>query len=463
MWGSVAAGLGARFAFLLRDDGILWPDEIYQSLEPAHRLVFGYGFIAWEFLEGARSWALPGLVAGLLELARLLGLDRPDQYLLLVRAAFAVASAFVPTGVYRLAKGLGAAPLDAAVCAAASGLMGLAVYFAPRATGESLAALPLVWGLALALPRDAARRAVLAGVALVGVAVFLRLQVALFGVALLGVYAVRKDRAALAGAAGVLGAMALLYGLLDLATWGRLFHSALVYVRFNVERSAEYGREPWWFYARALLQAEGRLVLPCAVLGALAFRRAGALWAGWLLFLVAHSLMPHKELRFVYPLLPLLAALAAVGLTRVHERFPRWHTSTAVAVLAFTAMSLALLQGLTFGRLGIRDPGPPSLSALDFGGRENRLLLAAHRLPDLCGLRITSLEHWRTGGFSYLHRRVPVYGGAQRSGDEGSYNYVIARAETAPGEVVAREGDVVLARMPRQGCTPDPAYDWHLE
>ena len=32
----------------------------YQSLEPAHRLVFGYGMLAWEFIEGARNWALPG-------------------------------------------------------------------------------------------------------------------------------------------------------------------------------------------------------------------------------------------------------------------------------------------------------------------------------------------------------------------------------------------------------------------
>ena len=42
---------------MLTDDGIYWPDEIHQSLEPAHRLVFGYGLIAWEFSDGARNWA----------------------------------------------------------------------------------------------------------------------------------------------------------------------------------------------------------------------------------------------------------------------------------------------------------------------------------------------------------------------------------------------------------------------
>src|SRR5262250_3404042 len=67
----LAASLCAGFAFRawlsFHDDGIYWPDEIYQSLEPAHRLVFGYGLIPWEFVQGARSWALPGLVAGLLK------------------------------------------------------------------------------------------------------------------------------------------------------------------------------------------------------------------------------------------------------------------------------------------------------------------------------------------------------------------------------------------------------------
>src|SRR5262245_14076681 len=62
-------GIGAVFRAWLsfHDDGIYWPDEIYQGLEPAHRLVFGSGLVAWEFIEGARTWALPGLVALLMK------------------------------------------------------------------------------------------------------------------------------------------------------------------------------------------------------------------------------------------------------------------------------------------------------------------------------------------------------------------------------------------------------------
>jgi len=63
LFASLAAGAALRLWLAFSDDGVHWPDEIYQTLEPAHRAAFGYGLLAWEFLEGARSWALPGLIA----------------------------------------------------------------------------------------------------------------------------------------------------------------------------------------------------------------------------------------------------------------------------------------------------------------------------------------------------------------------------------------------------------------
>lgn len=49
------------------------PDEFYQSLEPAHHLVFGYGFVSWEYRNAIRSishsllFALPYKVLKILE------------------------------------------------------------------------------------------------------------------------------------------------------------------------------------------------------------------------------------------------------------------------------------------------------------------------------------------------------------------------------------------------------------
>ncbi|KAM9924793.1 hypothetical protein OXX80_011109, partial [Metschnikowia pulcherrima] len=39
------------------------PDEYFQALEPAHRLVFGYGYLTWEWHEALRSSLHPLLYA----------------------------------------------------------------------------------------------------------------------------------------------------------------------------------------------------------------------------------------------------------------------------------------------------------------------------------------------------------------------------------------------------------------
>ena len=44
------------------------PDEALQYIEQAHRLVFGYGVVPWEFRYDIRSWLIPLLVAGPMQL-----------------------------------------------------------------------------------------------------------------------------------------------------------------------------------------------------------------------------------------------------------------------------------------------------------------------------------------------------------------------------------------------------------
>src|SRR5271165_6322878 len=71
---------------------MVWGDEIFQATEQAHRLVYGTGLVPWEFQLGARSWLLPGVIAALMELARLFG-DGPDYYLPVIAVAFAALGA----------------------------------------------------------------------------------------------------------------------------------------------------------------------------------------------------------------------------------------------------------------------------------------------------------------------------------------------------------------------------------
>ena len=274
----LAAGGILRVWLALTDDGLYWPDEIYQSLEPAHRLVFGYGFIAWEFIEGARSWALPGLVAGLMGLARVLGLDSPDGYLGLVKVAFALVGTATAWASYRLARSHGASPLAAVGGASLMALASVPIYFAPRAMSENASALPVVLGLALALAPGASRRALIVGASLLGLAVLLRLQAGIFCVGLVALLAARRQWRQAGLALGVLAVWAVLFGLLDRLTWGRWFHSALVYLDFNLLRggASGWGVSPFTYYTQVLLQGMRGVSLLVAGLGLLALWRAGA-------------------------------------------------------------------------------------------------------------------------------------------------------------------------------------------
>ncbi|MFN7864999.1 MAG: mannosyltransferase, partial [bacterium] len=56
--------LNAAFSY----PNILWPDEIFQTLEQGHRLAFGNGMIPWDFRDGIRSWLFPGILGGIMKL-----------------------------------------------------------------------------------------------------------------------------------------------------------------------------------------------------------------------------------------------------------------------------------------------------------------------------------------------------------------------------------------------------------
>ncbi|XP_074264446.1 mannosyltransferase APTG1 isoform X1 [Silene latifolia] len=69
--------LGVRMVNSLLVQTYFNPDEHWQSLEVAHRLVFGYGHLTWEWEKGIRSYLHPLLFAILYKVLAFLHLDTP--------------------------------------------------------------------------------------------------------------------------------------------------------------------------------------------------------------------------------------------------------------------------------------------------------------------------------------------------------------------------------------------------
>jgi hypothetical protein len=466
----LAMGAALRAWLCFHDDGIYWPDEIYQSLEPAHRLVFGYGLIPWEFRDGARNWTFPAIVAGLLKTVTLIVGEAPRSYLLGMRLVFSAVGLLTAWGAYRLARAYGASFLGSALAAVLIALAPPAIYFAPRALSETGSALPLIFGLALVLapPGDGRRatlRDVAIGTSLVGLSVLIRIQNGVFCVALLGALVGRRRWRDLGLAALLLGTWAFLYGAIDRLTWGDWFHAAIAYLRANIiqNKGAQWGVSESTYYLRVLWTSMPLVTifaLPLAIAGAV---RAPELLGMVILDLLALSRIDHKEYRFALPMIPIWFALAGVGfsvLERAAARI-RWSSASGAGVIALSAaVAGARFHELTFGDLGQYEPQRSKASAYDDFGPVNRLLLVAHDRADLCGIMIEAAHLAWTGGSTYLHRFVPIYSRGDYS-PAPHYNYVLAYGGFRGGRVVASEGPLSLVNV-GPSCTPDPGYNWWL-
>lgn len=88
-------------AFLIRTFFV--PDEFWQGPEIAHRIVFGYGYLTWEWKEGLRGWTSPLIYAVSYKLLALFGLDTANILVVVPRL---IQSCFASSGdlfLYKLA------------------------------------------------------------------------------------------------------------------------------------------------------------------------------------------------------------------------------------------------------------------------------------------------------------------------------------------------------------------------
>ncbi len=424
--------VAARLAVFYLAPNVHWPDEIYQALEPAHRLVFGSGAIAWEWVVGARSWLLPGFYAALMEIGRVFrpspaAIDAP------IAVVMAIAGIAPVMCAYRWGRTL-FDPTGALVAAALPALWVDLIYMSGHTLAEVLAGDLLPVALYLGLPaRDAlvSRRRLWAAGAVIGLVVDLRFHLApaLFIAAMSiggwhGSY--RRWLALVAGACAPILAL----GLLDWATLGHPFQSIALNLWFNLAESGDYaGRSPWAtliVLPFALWNLGAVAMLLAAIAGA---RRFPAPAFVAVAIFATYSFVAHKEYRFIYPALPLIAILAGFGtadLLRVLRQtwprsFGRAAIPAALAILFWLGTSAAIAQSPVYRNAWTRERA--QLLAFDYVSRQ----------PDLCGLGLYGMWWIVTPGASALPPGVGFYQ-STRDGlahDGAAFNYLVAWGRTA--------------------------------
>lgn len=376
--------------------GRIHPDEVYQLLEPAWFRAHGYGVLAWEWRAGLRNWAAPGVAAWLLRLADMLGLTHPVAYRALLAVPQVALHGWMLWAAYRFAERR-AGPSGGLFALFAVGLYGPVLVFAGRTLGESLSTAFLVVAMEALDRTERPVRAGLVGGLALGLAVVARYGSAVVVLAALVwlVAAWRWRVLAFTCLAGL--GVALGLGALDWATWGRPFHSFIAYVDFNVlsgQAARQFGASPpgfylgpfflglpFWVWAvvpSGLSSLRRRLAVPLPLFCAVAY-------------LIAITSTAHKEERFLYPGLVLLALAAAPVLAafvvRLEDARPRWG-------LGMMALATTLLAGHFY---------PP----VDLRGDQFRAIVAATRDDGAHGLLIVNEGLWGSGGYFYIGKNIP--------------------------------------------------------
>jgi len=472
---AVAATLRLFAAF--SQPNIVWPDEVFQVVEPAHRLVHGNGIIAWEQVVGMRSWLFPGVIAAVLSVGRLFG---PDQALGIIPVQlFMVGCSLFPVGVaYRWGERLGGVRGGAIVGGVVALWVDL-IYFAPHPLSDVIAGDVLMGALYAAMPLTTAagaRRLALAG-ALFGLALVLRIQLA---PALLVAAAFACGRRPRAWFALVCGAVVVLLasGCLDWITLGTPFRPIWLNIWLNTAKGiSDYAAaQPLAYYLAVPVQLWWPASIVILCLFVVGRRRFPALfWTVAALFLTL-TIVPHKEWRYFYPgLAPLitLCGMVTIDAIRMAERYLSKFalpslTVTTVALGIWSSASLFVASGPRYASdwTNVRE----TIDAFSLASRQ----------PGVCGVGLVDVSWDFSPGSAALPPGTPIYVSQVSSvrHDAPSYNVAITdRAAALPADLYRRidcfDGSLDVSGRPRRtacvwvrsgGCTPGvanlPAPNW---
>ena len=398
----LGAALLFRLFFIFVGPFFIRPDEVFQALEPAHRLLTGRGVITWEWHEGIRSWLLPGVIAAIEQLGAWAGLGCS---VLAVQCVFAVLSLWVVAIAVRFGDAF-AGGWGALFCGMLTAFWPDTVLDGSHTLSETqggnlLAVATMLAAVGLRRRAMSSRGAFGIGV-LLGLATIVRFQllpgvgVGLAAVSLAG--GRRRWLAVLAGAALPVAGQAVL----DAVTLGAPLQSMWRNFEVNVgqHRAALFGTQSAVFYLSQMVQYWGAALLPVAACFVAGFRRAALAGLAVVAVVLSHSLIAHKEFSFVAGAVPLILVVAGVGAALLLERAgaaararPSWVGLGVVAMCLATTFS---------GYKALRRDH----------ANLPRLMREARAVPGLCGLALyVGEEQWWdwSGGYSLLDRDVPIY------------------------------------------------------
>jgi hypothetical protein len=324
---------------------VLHPDEIFQILEPAWRMLGHASTVTWEWRYGIRGWLLPTLMTGPVALGEWIAPGGTGAFLV-PRLAAALASLSIVTSAWFF--GARISRTHAIIAAFVTAIWFEIVLFAPHTLSEPLATA-VILPAALLLTRASPSQGHLAlGGALLALAFVLRFQYAP-AIAVLALGACwdywRRLIPLVAGASIGLA----LGSAADVANGTLPFAWLIANVQQNLlhARAAQFGVTPATTYLYSFWLMWSVAILPLSLAIWQGGRHAPLLLTTAVVNLVFHSLIGHKEYRFIFLSVVLLIVVAALGSAdwiqrlQANQAWRRWALPLVAAGWVLTSGALA--------------------------------------------------------------------------------------------------------------------------
>jgi GPI mannosyltransferase 3 len=375
------------------------PDEIFQYLEPAWRMLGHDSIVSWEWRYGMRGWLLPTVLAGPVAIGDWLVPGGMGAFVL-PRLIAATASLSIVVSAW--AFGARVSRTHAIVAGFVAAIWFELVYFAPHTLGEPLATATLLPAALLLTRATPSPRDLIGGGALLALTILFRFQYAP-AVATLAVGACWRHWARIVPVTiGGVAALAV-SAIVDAAHGAVPFAWLIVNVQQNLlyERAAEFSVTPVTTYINSFWYMWSIAIVPLLFAIARGWRHAPVLaWAACV-NIGFHSLIGHKEYRFIFlsvTLLVIIAALGSVDWIATLRSRPTWRRC-AIAMIAggWVCVSMALAMRGLMPDYWMRGIGAAKLTAQ----------LRAD--PQMCGLALYDTPFFQLPGRDRLAGHAPLF------------------------------------------------------
>lgn len=327
---------------LIYSRGFSWPDEIFQTLEPAHNFLFGKGSMIWEFGFQARSFLYPFIISFFLFLYYLFSNSTEGIYFyfrILISILFFISILKI---YFSFLKNREENFLSTFLFLIIIGLMPTLYYFGFRTLTESISTAIIAYIIFhLELNIEKLNKTNILYYSIILSSMYgIRFQTGLFFIVFYPLFSIKliqskKEKLIFNFLIGAILGL-IIYGISDFLAYKFPFISTYNYIYYNLVKkiSLNFGTEPWYYFIKVIVNDFSILLVFIGIGIFNSFKDFYSTIFGLLFFFIAHSFIAHKEARFIFLIYPFLGYFLLIGVFFILDKINSKYKTLTISFIS---------------------------------------------------------------------------------------------------------------------------------